>query len=70
MAWTCGRRDPESMKTKRILSIIGSTLLVLSPTNWGSLTVAAVEEDLAVAVATAVVAEVTSAVAVDSAVVE
>src|SRR6266481_6310883 len=34
MAWTCGRRDPESMKTKRILSIIGSTLLVLSPTNW------------------------------------
>ena len=34
MAWTCGRRDPESMKTKRILSIIGSTLLVLGPTNW------------------------------------
>src|SRR5258708_16298452 len=34
MAWTCGRRDPESMKTKRILSIMGSTLLVLSPTNW------------------------------------
>src|SRR5205823_5979472 len=34
MAWTCDRRDPESMKTKRILSIIGSTLLVLSPTNW------------------------------------
>jgi hypothetical protein len=34
MAWTGGRRDPESMKTKRILSIIGSTLLVLSPTNW------------------------------------
>jgi hypothetical protein len=32
--------------------------------------VAAVEEDLAVAVATAVVAEVTSAVAVDSAVAE
>ena len=34
MAWIFGRRDPESMKTKRILSIIGSTLLVLSPTNW------------------------------------
>ena len=34
MAWTCGRRDLESMKTKRILGIIASTLLVLSPTNW------------------------------------
>src|SRR5437764_15151562 len=35
MAWTCDRRDPQSMKTKRILSIIGSTLVVRSPTNWG-----------------------------------
>jgi len=31
---TCGWRDPDSVKTKKILSIIGSALLVLSPTNW------------------------------------
>src|SRR6266699_1373759 len=36
MATTCSSRERNSMKTKRILSIIGLTLLALSPTTWAA----------------------------------
>ena len=36
IAPTCGPREHISMKTKRILSIIGLTLLALSPTTWAA----------------------------------
>ena len=36
MATTCGPREHKNMKTKRILSIIGLTLLALSPTTWAA----------------------------------
>jgi len=36
IAPTCGPRERISMKTKRILSIIGLTLLALSPTTWAA----------------------------------
>ena len=36
MAATCGSRDRKDMKTKRIVSIIGLTLLALSPTTWAA----------------------------------
>ena len=36
MATTCGWRERKSMKTKTIVSIIGFTLLALSPTTWAA----------------------------------
>ena len=36
MATTCGWRERKSMKTKAIVSIIGFTLLALSPTTWAA----------------------------------
>src|SRR5438034_8386541 len=36
MAATCGSRDRKDMKTKRIVSTIGLTLLALSPTTWAA----------------------------------
>ena len=36
IAPTCGPRERISMKTKRILSVIGLTLLALSPTTWAA----------------------------------
>jgi hypothetical protein len=36
MATTRGSRERKNMKTKRILSIIGLTLLALSPTTWAA----------------------------------
>ncbi len=36
MATTCGWRERKSMKTKTIVSIMGFTLLALSPTTWAA----------------------------------
>jgi len=36
MATTCGPRERKNMKTKAILSVIGLTLLGLSPTTWAA----------------------------------
>ena len=36
MATTCGSRERTAMKTKRILSLIGLTLLALSPITWAA----------------------------------
>ena len=36
IAPTCGPRERISMKTRRILSVIGLTLLALSPTTWAA----------------------------------
>ena len=36
MATTCGWHERKSMKTKTIVSIIGFTLLALSPTTWAA----------------------------------